>query len=420
MIDRILAKYINNEKKTDFINYSADSIKKILRNLDTPQNSFSSIHIAGTNGKGSTALYLEKIFINAGYKTGLFSSPHLVRVNERIRVNSSDIDDETLINYLYKIDNLINSDSSAATYFDILTAAAFLHFRDSGVDIAIIETGLGGSRDSTNEVTPLLSIITDISLDHENILGSGITNITREKCGIIKKQVPVVTSNTGKLVQNIIHQTSLSMDSLCLLPDRDFFIEKHVQSSSGIDYFLSYPENDIMKLPVRIKQSNIAQIRNSALAFIASLYLSSNYKNINPDNIRKSISDTVLPGRFEVKGEYYPLIFDPAHNQESFECLIYNLKKLYSYEKFVFIVSFMADKNIDKIFKQIYRLSNNVIYYKLSDQRSYYPDNPENFFAIVSNTEELKNKLTLPIFRNHIKVFTGSFRLYQVYLNYSH
>jgi dihydrofolate synthase/folylpolyglutamate synthase len=198
MIDQILNKYINNERNIGFSHYSPDNIRKLLDILGNPQNKIKTIHIAGTNGKGTTCYLIAGILQNSGYNTGLFISPHLVRLNERISINSIEISDTELLYYIQKADKAANENKITVTYFDILTAAAFSFFNDKSVEIAVIETGLGGRLDSTNVILPELSIITDISMDHSHILGDTIEKITSEKCGIIKPGVPVITTNTDR------------------------------------------------------------------------------------------------------------------------------------------------------------------------------------------------------------------------------
>ncbi len=175
-----------------------ERINLLVKNLGNPQNYFDSIHVAGTNGKGSVCAMLSEILQNAGYKVGLFTSPHLESYCERIRVNGENISETEFA----EIINLLNKFEIPATEFEILTAAAFAYFAKSEVDIAVIEVGLGGTWDSTNIITPKISVITNIALDHENILGD-LKNIALNKAGIIKKNIPIVTAATGEPLEII-------------------------------------------------------------------------------------------------------------------------------------------------------------------------------------------------------------------------
>jgi len=175
--------FLNNLQKFGW-RLGLDNILKLLHGMGNPQTEFKSIHIAGTNGKGSTAALLESIYRHAGYKTGLFTSPHLLSINERIQINALPIPMEKLVSYVDKFKDDIERIS--CTYFEALTALAFRYFADSGIDVALVEVGLGGRLDATNVISPVLSIITQIDLDHTEHLGKTLTEIATEKAHIIK------------------------------------------------------------------------------------------------------------------------------------------------------------------------------------------------------------------------------------------
>ena len=174
----------------------------LLDFLNSPQESIKTIHIAGTNGKGSTGATIYSILKEQGYKVGLYTSPHLIKFNERIRVNGRFITDEEIISFLRYVQPSINDIKS--TFFEVTTAMAFNHFNEKNVDIAIIETGLGGRLDSTNVVNPVLTVMTPISFDHIDILGDTIEKIAEEKAGIVKDRVPLITAKQLKEVFNIL------------------------------------------------------------------------------------------------------------------------------------------------------------------------------------------------------------------------
>src|SRR5262252_7353194 len=178
--------------------FNLENISLLARHLGRPENKYPSVHIAGTNGKGSTAAFLEAMLREAGYRTGLYTSPHLERINERIRVDGEPITDEAFAGVFSRIRELIEkllADGTLRahpTFFECVTAIAFVHFAESRVDFAVFETGLGGRLDSTNIITPRVSVITRIDFDHENFLGHSLGEIAAEKAGIIKPGVPVV------------------------------------------------------------------------------------------------------------------------------------------------------------------------------------------------------------------------------------
>ncbi|MDO8481367.1 MAG: Mur ligase family protein, partial [Nanoarchaeota archaeon] len=192
-------------------NLSLDRITALLEKLGNPHKQFKSIHVAGTNGKGSVCAMLESILRKAGYKTGLYTSPHLRIFNERIQISGTLISDAELETLLTKI----KPHYAGQTHFEVVTAAAFLYFAEQKVDIAVIETGLGGRLDATNVITPLVSVITTISLEHTDYLGNTIEKIAFEKAGIIKRGVPVVTMAQGKALA-VIKKIARERKSPCL------------------------------------------------------------------------------------------------------------------------------------------------------------------------------------------------------------
>ena len=201
---------------------SLESFTKLLEHFDNPYKKFKSIHIAGTKGKGSVTAFLSNIFFKSGLKTGMFISPHIHKINERIRVNNNDISDEDFVRIINKIKNFLDSNKekprlSYRTTFELLTLCAFLYFSESNLDIAVIETGMGGRFDTTNVITPLISIITSIGIDHTFYLGDTIEQIAREKAGIIKNNVPVVISPQDKNIENLLKEIAQEKSAPCYL-----------------------------------------------------------------------------------------------------------------------------------------------------------------------------------------------------------
>ncbi len=185
------------------------NIRTLVREAGHPERGFPSIHVAGTNGKGSTSAFLASAFTEAGYRTGLYTSPHLVRFTERIRIDGREIDEERLVGYVRRLRPLI--EKTRATFFEATTCVAFLYFADENVDVAVIETGLGGRLDATNVLRPLVSVITNVSLEHTEILGRTVRAIAREKGGIIKRNVPVVTGAADPAVIEVLRRRAASL-----------------------------------------------------------------------------------------------------------------------------------------------------------------------------------------------------------------
>ena len=199
--------------------YGIDRMRWLIQKLQNPHRKFPSIHVAGTNGKGSVCAMLEAIYRHSGYKTALFTSPHLVDLRERIQINRNLIDTSSFLKYFHQILSLINPSLPEISFFEFINAIAFLYFADQQVDIALVEVGLGGELDSTNILTPEISVITTIGFDHTEILGNSLQAITHAKAGIIKKNKPIVIGNLPQIARKIIEQkASASQSKLHTIP----------------------------------------------------------------------------------------------------------------------------------------------------------------------------------------------------------
>ena len=298
-----------------------ERINLLVKNLGNPQNYFDSIHVAGTNGKGSVCAMLSAILQNAGYKVGLFTSPHLESYCERIRVNGENISETEFA----EIINLLNKFEIPATEFEILTAAAFAYFAKSEVDIAVIEVGLGGTWDSTNIITPKISVITNIALDHENILGD-LKNIALNKAGIIKKNIPVVTGATGEPLE---------------------IIREVADKNNSPIYAIKKPAD------IKINLFGEYQKINAAIAIQTAKIL-----NISDKNIRAGLENVQWAGRFEIIDD---IIIDGAHNPHGALALRESLDKNFPAGKRFFIFGALADKNISAMIKNLFRADDFVI-----------------------------------------------------------
>ncbi|PKL18348.1 MAG: dihydrofolate synthase [Spirochaetae bacterium HGW-Spirochaetae-5] len=413
MINDILNKYLNNEKKVNISNYSLDGIISLLSHLKNPQKNFKSLHIAGTNGKGSTAFMIASILQKSGYKTGLYISPHLHTINERIKINLKDIDEELLYRYISEIDRFSDSGTITPTYFDVLTAAAFKYFSDENVDIAVIETGLGGRLDSTNIIIPEISVITDISLDHVQILGNSIEAIAREKCGIIKPGIPVVTSNTRPEILTVIAESAVQMNSELTVYNRDFFTNNIIRENEYFQFDYNSGETDLPGICLSLFP--IHQVKNSALAITAVLYLQrGDFSLITQDIIYSCLKDVEVPGRFQKLCLKPFIVFDPAHNFESLNNLFSGLEVFYPGKKKKIILSLMKDKAENQtlnLFK-----NSDTYYYILDDERAFIPE-PGQFKKIIADENIILEIIRNACLPDEMIIFTGSFRIYTHALN---
>lgn len=343
-----------------------DRTKTLLKFLDNPHQKIPIIHIAGTNGKGSVASFLASILYEAGYKTGLYTSPHIKSFNERIRINGKMIDDENLINISKNL--LSKAESINSTFFEITTAIAFEYFYLKKVDIAIIETGMGGRFDSTNVVQPLVSVITNVGMDHMEYLGNSIRKIAMEKAGIIKENVPFVI---GKKQDNIIDifQKKTSNISYAF---NDFEI-KNIQLLRDLKIICDISNNNLEFNDIIIGIPGLSQLQNiktvfSVLNHIYDKFIIDNiaiYKGIK--NVRKN---TDTDNRLELINKNIPVIADIAHNEDAIKNLVNTLKKSeYADIKYNILLTFMKDKEIDKMLKFLKPITNKIIITQVKEQR---------------------------------------------------
>ena len=309
---------------------------RLLKFLNNPQDNFKTIHVAGTNGKGSTAAIISSILIANSYKVGLYTSPHLINFNERIRINGITITDAEIISFMKHVEPVINEIKS--TFFEVTTAMAFYHFNNNDVDIAIIETGLGGRLDSTNVVNPILTVMTPISLDHMDILGSTIEKIAKEKAGIIKRGVPLITANQVNNVSKILEKRIREKESVmhtCPYPES-------VKLSSDGTSFEVYGNN--------FKTSLIGdhQAQNAALA-IATIKLFN--PKISYETIGKGLRNVHWPGRLQLVSD--KIYYDVAHNENGVKSVLSNLRRMFPTSKFYGLLCLKGDKEIDCIAESI-------------------------------------------------------------------
>ena len=308
----------------------------LLKFLNNPQDNFKTIHVAGTNGKGSTAAIINSILIANNYKVGLYTSPHLINFNERIRVNGLTITDEEIISFMKHVEPAINEIKS--TFFEVTTAMAFYHFNNNDVDIAVIETGLGGRLDSTNVVNPSLTVMTPISLDHRDILGNTIEKIAKEKAGIIKRGVPLITANQVNNVLKILEKRVREKESvmhICPNPES-------VKLSSGGTTFEVNGNNFNTSLIGEY------QAQNAALA-IATIKLFNS--NISYETIDKGLRNVYWPGRLQLVAD--KIYYDVAHNENGVKSVLNNLNRMFPTSKLYGLLCLKGDKEIDCIAESI-------------------------------------------------------------------
>ena len=289
------------------IKFGLFTIASILKGLDNPQDGFSCIHVAGTNGKGSIASALSSILQIAGYKVGLYTSPHLVKFNERIRINNLPISDKNVVKSYKAVNKVIQSDLKA-TFFELTTAMAFYEFNRQRVDWAVIETGMGGRLDATNIIKPVISIISNISVEHKKYLGNTIGQIASEKGGIIKKSTPVITGVKQKKAISVLKKMAAKKSAPFYRLGNEFRIRRNK------DKTFSYFGINTVWRNMRTGLLGSHQIDNAALVLAACEILNKNKTNLSFQSIKQGLAQNRWPGRLEIVSSSPLILLDGAHN----------------------------------------------------------------------------------------------------------
>jgi dihydrofolate synthase/folylpolyglutamate synthase len=321
-----------------------DNIRNFLTLIGKPHTKIKTIHIAGSNGKGSTAAFIASILQEMNYKVGLYTSPHFSRFNERIKINSKEISDERIAKFIQDYER--NIDMLKLTFFEVTTALAFQYFYEENVDYAVIETGLGGRLDATNLINPLAVIITSISLEHTDILGETIEKVAEEKAGIIKDGSKVFIGKLPELAESLIEKKCV--DKNCQLYD----LEDYITEKNGIvKLYTEELELDEWIMPLRGKY----QKYNAALAaLVVSKTLDTDNFRVIEHGIKNVIKNTGLQGRYEFFNKKPDIIFDSAHNSEGIANFLTEFnqdKEKYSHSNVLFAV--MKDKAIKEMLRML-------------------------------------------------------------------
>jgi dihydrofolate synthase/folylpolyglutamate synthase len=356
-----------------FSRQGAAAIKKDLHNtvvlcekLGNPHNLFKTIHVAGTNGKGSVSHMLAAVLQLAGYKTGLYTSPHLRDFRERIRINGEMIPEETVVSFVQEQQGLI--EEVDPSFFEVTVAMAFDFFARQNVDIAIIETGLGGRLDSTNIIRPILSVITNIGFDHVAILGDTLPLIASEKAGIIKPGIPVVVGEaTGEVKQVFLEKAALERSTICFASE-DWIVDTEEQPDeellqlrvAGISPSASTEEPNFH---LCLDLTGSYQIKNVKTVLSAIDLIRNNGFNITRQHLYSGLRQvtklTGLMGRWQTISHNPRTICDTGHNEDGIREVLSNLKRL-QYQQLHFVIGMVKDKDISKVLSL---LPDQAIYY---------------------------------------------------------
>jgi dihydrofolate synthase/folylpolyglutamate synthase len=321
----------------------------MMERLNHPHHRLKFIHVAGTNGKGSTCAYLTNILIKSGYSVGSFTSPYITKYTDRIQLSGEDIPEETLkiiVNQLKPIaDELAGTELGAPTSFEITTTLALVFFaRYAFPDFVVLETGLGGRLDCTNIVNPMISVITNIGHDHMDILGDTLEQVAEEKAGIIKSGVPVVSSVEQPELIELLERNAGSKQSKLYQLGNDFHVKLDDVRMNQLTFSFTGPFRTLNPLAVSLNGEH--QVKNAAVALMALEVLRQYYAVIIDDeNLIDGLMETRWPGRLEMVQENPRLLIDGAHNPEGAETLTKALSTIYQYEKLHFMMGMLSTKN---------------------------------------------------------------------------
>ena len=348
-IDEILEKIFNmrtiNKRITkESLNQNNEKLKKIYELLEKPCENKKIIHIAGTNGKGSTATFLENIFFAAGYSVAKFTSPHILRFNERILVNKEMISDEDVVKYCEAVMNVLEKNRLQINFFEITTFIALLYFKEKNPDFIFLETGLGGRYDATNIVKSTIAAITNVSFDHVALLGNSLYEIADRKAGIIKDgELCIYAQNLGELEEAVKRETDNSVN--VLKKYKNLQVELDNRNYKTV---VKITENKNLEKTFVLPLFGKFQANNFLIAYeIAKIY------EIDDKAIQNGVSQISLAGRFEIFSQDPTTILDVAHNEDSVKVLTENLNELFKDDEVIFILSILGTKNIATIFEKI-------------------------------------------------------------------
>ncbi len=355
--------YETQQQPRDAANYDLRRVDELLQRLDDPHRKFKSVHIAGSKGKGSVASMVAAALTASGFTTGLYTSPHLITFNERIRVNDNLITDQEVVDLVVRLKPEVTAVNKAARYgklttFEIMTALGFLYFALKNCDFAVVEVGMGGRLDATNVIMPESCAITSISLEHTEVLGNTLAQIAGEKAGIIKPGRPVVTSPQTAEVYHVFEQAALKNQARLIKVGEDitfqgtgFTTDQQSLRVKGLrrDYDLTIP------------LLGDYQLENAAVAVGVLETLAEQRNKVSPDNIRDGFARVNWPGRLQVLRKHPLVIADGAHNPYSASRLRAALQKYFHFDKATLIIGTSSDKDISGIAAELAPVFQKVI-----------------------------------------------------------
>ncbi len=384
-----------------------DRILKILDILENPHYQTRFVHVAGTNGKGSVCRYISSILTSEGYKTGLYLSPHLVNFRERIQLNNDFISKDHFVKIVEHIQPIVNDfvkNQGQLTYFEVCTIIAFVFFNNEHVDYAIIEVGLGGRYDATNVIDPLVSVITNVSLDHQHLLGNTIQKIATEKAGIIKHKKPVVTGATDDAL-SVLHQKCkqekcslhiVSIDNVQVLQN-DYFNQTILFHGLFDDYEVS------------TRLIGCYQPINIAVSIATIEILQQQGVFIRKESIVEGIRKMKHPGRMQILRKNPVVVVDGAHNPDAVKHVVKSIKLLFSYDRLILIFGVMKDKAIKEMLLNLLPIADLVIVTEPKQDRTAKSLELADLIANIDNSKRIIQTTSVnDAYKKAIKIATES------------
>jgi dihydrofolate synthase/folylpolyglutamate synthase len=349
--------------------FGLNNIRNILESLGNPHEKVRTVHIGGTNGKGSTAAMIHSILSRCGYRVGLYTSPHLMSFTERIRIDGREITEDEVVHLTEQIRGAIRKRSipETFTFFDFTTAMALLYFVEQGVDLAVVEVGLGGRLDSTNVVVPLLTVITNISMDHRDYLGNTLEQVAREKAGIIKEGRDVLTAATQPKVLDLLSQVCLGKKASLFRVGRDF------RGRRVAPRRFHYHGRKLNLPNLELNLSGRHQITNATTALAAIEMLRGSGYRVGNEAIYGGLGNVRWSGRLEVVMESPRVLLDGAHNPGAAKRLKEAISEEFTYERLLLALGIMSDKDYRRIISILVPLADMIVLCKPRSERAALP-----------------------------------------------
>jgi len=356
------------------MHFGLGRMQKLLFALGDPHLAYPAVHVTGTNGKGSVSKMLACILQEAGYRTGLYTSPHLEKFNERISIDGADIPDRDLEEAVARVRPIVEELArrrQQCTYFEATTAVAFEYFRKAKADVAVIEVGLGGRLDATNVVDPLISVITNVTLEHTDVLGKTMEKVAHEKAGIIKKGRPVITGAWDRRAVELIWATAKRKKARFYMMQREVRRRSNAVSPEGRTFSLYTDRESYLRLFSPMLGD--FQEENAAVAVLSAEILGESGLGITSENIRKGIAKATLPGRMELVGSKPQILLDSAHNPDAAAHAaraILEMRKQAGWEKVHLLFGILTDKDLGKVLGPCLEVADTLTYTQPTTERA--------------------------------------------------